>query len=616
MKSVIIALLLGSTSYTLSQSAIESPKSMLERRLKAHKALIAQWDTNKDGKLDEKEQKAWNEQRFGGKKLALDKFDTDKDGRLSVEECWKGNQAYAKYEMKIYVKDWAIDKNKDGTVSEEERQALQEQIEEDASLPLRREFFRSRLRLDSNKDGKIAGAELTLAQDFDLDLEIQKRDTNEQGKRDKEGERVETADPWDGQFTEEERAGLLLFIERNRFVLEKSDGDQDGVVSKGEEEANVLPEPTKRSITDASGRKIEATLIDASPLTVQLAANQNTFYLPVNRLGAVDQKFITEWMATAKSIHPFTPLKLKAADGLEITADFYDTGDKSKPIILYGHRAMSSRGEYRVIASRLAKLGYNGIAIDMRSGQAFAGVANETTAAWTAKDPSLPPVIRDFGYDNSKPDMEAALQWIKQQGFTGPLILWGSSYSSSLAILLASKDSAVDAVLAFAPGEWLQKKGSVAEAAAKLKRPTLVVHPKAERSAGEPVIQALPNKELVMDYEILHGSNTLLKGTNRAATWETVIKFLASVKNVPVPPEEESMLNLIVGTHWEKVGGSKKRTFGADGTFGSNDDKDPFTVTGHRTLTIHFSKGNAVPCKMNADCTELDTGKFKWKRVP
>ncbi|MGI9480277.1 MAG: hypothetical protein ACR2PI_26540, partial [Hyphomicrobiaceae bacterium] len=59
---------------------------------------------------------------------------------------------------------------------------------------------------------------------------------------------------------------------------------------------------------------------------------------------------------------------LAAADGLKVTADVYravDTPDATW--IVLAHQAGSSRGEYRTIAPRLNKLGFNAIAIDQRS---------------------------------------------------------------------------------------------------------------------------------------------------------------------------------------------------------------------------------------------------------
>jgi dienelactone hydrolase len=225
---------------------------------------------------------------------------------------------------------------------------------------------------------------------------------------------------------------------------------------------------------------------------------------------------------------PFKSLQLDAQDALKVEADFYDVGDKAKPIILYCHRAGSSRGEYRIIASKLARMGFNGLALDQRSGEEFDGVRNETykraDERYQEKKPGKHPV---FIYDAARPDIVAGLDWIKAQGFTGPLIFWGSSYSASYSIIFAAERPEIKAVVAFAPGEWLMKESAV-EAAKKMSQPILVIHPENEKNKGQPVFDSIasPLKQLIMHADILHGSNELLRGVKRDETWKVVLDFL------------------------------------------------------------------------------------------
>ena len=51
------------------------------------------------------------------------------------------------------------------------------------------------------------------------------------------------------------------------------------------------------------------------------------------------------------------------------------------PLIVLCHQAGGSRGEYREIAPRLNKLGYQCLAIDQRAGGQVKGVVNETYRA-------------------------------------------------------------------------------------------------------------------------------------------------------------------------------------------------------------------------------------------
>ena len=69
-----------------------------------------------------------------------------------------------------------------------------------------------------------------------------------------------------------------------------------------------------------------------------------------------------------------------ADDGVEVTADVYLPDNVSSSVLVLFHMAGASRGEYREIAPRMAKQGYISMAVDQRSGGAFAGVVNLTAA--------------------------------------------------------------------------------------------------------------------------------------------------------------------------------------------------------------------------------------------
>ena len=77
---------------------------------------------------------------------------------------------------------------------------------------------------------------------------------------------------------------------------------------------------------------------------------------------------------------PKKKITFPSLDGLQISADLYYSKSSSKGFILLFHQAASSRGEYAEIAPILQKNAYNSMAIDQRSGQAIAGVTNETAA--------------------------------------------------------------------------------------------------------------------------------------------------------------------------------------------------------------------------------------------
>jgi len=132
-------------------------------------------------------------------------------------------------------------------------------------------------------------------------------------------------------------------------------------------------------------------------------------------------------------------------DDLEITADHYYS-KKSNPYIILFHQEGASRGEFETIAERFLKMNYNCLAVDLRSGDRYGFTVNET--AQRAKEKGLSTVLLE-----SLKDVKSSIEYIKTIS-DKPVILLGSSFSASLAIIEAKKDSTVKAVVAFSPGEF------------------------------------------------------------------------------------------------------------------------------------------------------------------
>jgi len=142
----------------------------------------------------------------------------------------------------------------------------------------------------------------------------------------------------------------------------------------------------------------------------------------------------------------FEKITFSAADDLVVTADLYRPNPAlATPMIVLFHQAGSSRGEYREIAPRLVSMGFNCLAVDQRSGRTRSGVDNETAARVTGSVPTFVDAI---------PDLEAAIAKVKSDYASGDVIIWGSSYSSSLVLKLAAEQpNLASGVLSFSPGE-------------------------------------------------------------------------------------------------------------------------------------------------------------------
>jgi dienelactone hydrolase len=220
----------------------------------------------------------------------------------------------------------------------------------------------------------------------------------------------------------------------------------------------------------------------------------------------------------------YIKINFNSNDGLKMTADLYEV-DKPKGFIVLCHRSHCNRAEYRETAPRLNELGYSCLAIDQRSGMKVFGETNETKDRAKAK--GLP-----TGYLDAKPDIEAAIDYAYELNGKNKIILFGSSYSASLALLISTQTDKVKATIAFSPGEYL-KGVNLAGEIKSIDKPTYVTSPKAEIQQVTDVIKNV-NPTLLTHFiptaDGFHGSKTLWKEVSGHETYWTSLKlFLSSI---------------------------------------------------------------------------------------
>lgn len=218
-------------------------------------------------------------------------------------------------------------------------------------------------------------------------------------------------------------------------------------------------------------------------------------------------------------------VKFPSKDGVTITADMYEANPDYPWIVLF-HKAQSSRGEFQRIAIKLNKLELNCMAVDLRSGKEANFIVNETYVL--AKNTEL-----GTEYLDAEIDMRAAIQkaYIIARK---PVIIFGSSYSASLAIKLGAEMSQVKAVVAFSPGEYFGKKLDVAKAARGLTKPTFIACGSDEKGYTDPIANAIRSKKKIYFAPPkggAHGAACLDKGTDgETEYWIQMINFIQSVK--------------------------------------------------------------------------------------
>ena len=235
------------------------------------------------------------------------------------------------------------------------------------------------------------------------------------------------------------------------------------------------------------------------------------------------------FITTASFAATTETISFKSADALLITADRYTPHDSNTtPLIVLFHQAGSSRGEYNEIAPRLNKLGFNCIAVDLRSGEYSRGKDNET--AIRAGKQNLP-----TSYADALPDIIAALNYARKNYGNSKIIAWGSSYSASLALKVAGDHpELVDGVMAFSPGEYFSHVGKsktwIRDSAKNIKAPTFITSAKSEAADWAPifdVIETANRQNFIPETAGKHGSKALWKKyDDSAAYWKAVTDFL------------------------------------------------------------------------------------------
>ena len=199
-------------------------------------------------------------------------------------------------------------------------------------------------------------------------------------------------------------------------------------------------------------------------------------------------------------------------------------------IVLF-HQAGWSRGEYIEIAPRLNQLGFNCLAVDLRSGKTVNNIDNETFLEAKRK-------MKETGYLAAETDIVSAVEYaINIAG--DKVILWGSSYSASLVLKVASQyPENIKAVMAFSPGEYFRSFGKpadfISKSVANLDTKVFLTCAAREKEACEEIFKRIPSRDKVFfvpETAGNHGSSALWNiHFDSKDYWTAVESFLEKVK--------------------------------------------------------------------------------------
>ena len=219
-------------------------------------------------------------------------------------------------------------------------------------------------------------------------------------------------------------------------------------------------------------------------------------------------------------------------DNVTIYGDLYlGSQGKAGPLVLAFHQGASNAGaEYAPLATQLLAQGYSMLAIDQRSGGTRLGGINRTVEGMKDGHPD--------SMCDAYLDLEAVLNYVKSEGFSGKRVVWGSSYSGAHVIRLGYENTEdIAGILAFSPASG----GPMADCSADpyiadLKLPLLALRPLSEMEYEHvkqqlDFIKASGHQTFVSDPGT-HGSSMLNKDRVKGSvddTWHVVLEFLAKV---------------------------------------------------------------------------------------
>lgn len=221
------------------------------------------------------------------------------------------------------------------------------------------------------------------------------------------------------------------------------------------------------------------------------------------------------------------PVTFNSKDGLLISGNLYHFSNKV-PIILMCHQAGFNKFEYNEIANTVFEKGFNCLSIDQRSGGSVGDSINETYNR--AKKAG-----KSTEFLDAEQDIEAAISYLRKK-YKKKIIVWGSSYSATLALYQGLKNNDVEAVIAFSPGNYFgNERGDLQALLTEFHKPLFATSSKVEAPILKKMLSGIPSNLYTTQFtpkgEGQHGSKALW--TSEACSseyWEALNAFLSELK--------------------------------------------------------------------------------------
>lgn len=134
-------------------------------------------------------------------------------------------------------------------------------------------------------------------------------------------------------------------------------------------------------------------------------------------------------------------VNIKTSDNVNIVGDYYQPSGEIKGWVLYLHMMPATKESYSNLATRLQRVGYAGLAIDLR-GHGESDDGPDGYKSFSEKE-----------HQNSIEDVISSIEFLKDNGATEDKIsIVGASIGANLAIQYGSQDNDIEKIVALSPG--------------------------------------------------------------------------------------------------------------------------------------------------------------------
>ncbi len=223
---------------------------------------------------------------------------------------------------------------------------------------------------------------------------------------------------------------------------------------------------------------------------------------------------------------PTEEISFKTPDGITLFGDLAVSEPGHQTILLFHQGRSNVRGEYGYTLPRLHNMGYNVMAVDLRTGGNLYGSENRSAISTSGQVGTT--------YCDAEKDIRAAIDFARSRDLS-QLILLGSSFSGSLVIRAAAKNPQdLVGIIAFSPSSGGPMASCKPDDAIRvLNIPLLVFRPKKEMEiesvANQSQLIQTSGYEVCMVENGVHGSSLLVPDRVKGdvqESWDRLKRFL------------------------------------------------------------------------------------------